>query len=145
MLLKLFPVNERYRTAGIFSLITQVLQGLFLLLWGNAAPSWSLIFTLPALGISLLGNFHEFHAHSELLWGLDSLLAEKWERLWTWNIASTGIFIGGTVLALLIDVVGLLLALAGTIGMLAVSILTPIYLYQTAKALTYSVATAAEQ
>jgi len=134
ILLKLGSVDEDYRAAGICALIAGGVGAVTAIYNGpGEAAGWTLIFTLPAAVVALVGEYKEFMAHSMVLAGVDNELSEKWENLWKWNIGLTlGIF--GCILVVVILPILALLAMVGVaIGILVVGILKLVYLYRTAK------------
>ena len=134
ILLKLGSEEDRYRTAGICSLIAGVSSALAAIINGGAdGVTWILIFTIPAAIVAIVGEYNEYMAHSAVLSGVDNELSEKWEVLWKWYIGLyLGIF-GSILLMLIIPVLGAIAVLGTTIGTVVVSILKLVYLYRTAK------------
>ena len=134
ILLKLGSEEDRYRTAGICSLIAGVSSALAAIINGGAdGVTWILIFTIPAAIVAIVGEYNEYMAHSTVLSGVDNELSEKWEVLWKWYIGLyLGIF-GSILLMLIIPVLGAIAVLGTTIGTVVVSILKLVYLYRTAK------------
>ena len=134
ILLRLSPLEGRYRIAGICSLITAVTGILLFILFGTSkAPAWSMIITLPALVVDMVGSYHEISAHSSVLIGVDYELSEKWDALWKWYVRCMACFIGSILLMLIVPVLGAILLLAAFVGILIVSIVKLVYLYRTAK------------
>lgn len=134
ILLKLGTVEDRYRTAGICALIAGGASTAAAIINGiSDGAAWSLILTLPASVVSLVGENKEYSAHSAVLTGVDTDLSGKWERLWKWYI---GLFLGmfGCLLTMLIaPVLGTIALLGCVIGTIVVSIMKLVYLYRTAK------------
>lgn len=134
ILLKLGTEEEGYRTAGICGLIAAAVNVVVTLVNGpGESAGWTLIFTLPAAVVAMVGQYHKYMSHAAVLAGVDSELPEKWETLWKWNLALTlGIF--GCIFLILIIPLLAAIALLGTgIGMIVVGILELVYLYRTAK------------
>lgn len=134
VLLKLSAENVRYRTAGICVWISGGIGIVITLLSGGVeGSSGTLFFTLPAVVVSLVGEYYEYKAHSEVLRDVDICLSEKWDILWKWNF---GIFLGlfgCIVVMMLVPVLGLFVFIAIGIASIVVSILELVYLYRTAK------------
>lgn len=134
ILLYLASEEDGYRTAGICSLVAGGISVLVSVISGPGdAPAGSLLFTLPAAIVALVGEFKEFTAHSDVLADVDRELSEKWCVLWKWNI---GLYVGMlacTVVVFIIPLLGALGVLAASIGLLVVSIMKLVYLYKTAK------------
>lgn len=135
MLLKLGTEEDGYRTAGICTLIAAAGNFITTLISsGPVTAGWSLIITLPAAIVGLFGQYHEFMAHSAVLTGVNNELAQQWETLWKWDIGMMLGLLGSILVLLVIPILGLLLVLAGAIGLIVVEILRLMYLYRTAKA-----------
>ena len=134
ILLKLGSEEDRYRTAGICSLIAGVSSALAAMINGGSdGATWILIFTIPAAIVAIVGEYNEYMAHSAVLSGADNELSEKWEVLWKWYI---GLFLGmfGCIIVMLIlPILGAIAILGCAIGTVVVSILKLVYLYRTAK------------
>ena len=134
ILLKLGSEEDRYRTAGICALIAGGVSAVVAIITGSAEEAtWTLLFTLPAAVVAMVGEYNEYMAHSAVLSGVDNELSEKWETLWKWYI---GLFLGmfGCIIVMLIiPILGAIAILGCAIGTIVVSILKLVYLYRTAK------------
>ena len=134
ILLKLGSEEDRYRTAGICALIAGGVSAVVAIITGTAEEAtWTLLFTLPAAVVAMVGQYNEYMGHSTVLFGVDNELSEKWEVLWKWYI---GLFLGmfGCIIAMLIiPVLGAIAMLGCAIGTVVVGILKLVYLYRTAK------------
>ena len=134
ILLKLGSEEDRYRTAGICALIAGGISAVVAMITGTGEEAtWTLLFTLPAAVVAMVGEYNEYMAHSAVLSGVDNELSEKWEVLWKWYI---GLFLGmiGCILLMLIaPVLGAIVILGCAIGTVVVGILKLVYLYRTAK------------
>lgn len=84
--------------------------------------------------VDMLGEYYEFMGHTDVLCDVDTVLSDKWFNLWKWYLGTFLCIIGGTVLAVMIPLIGLLVVLAATVGTLVVNVLKIVYLYKTAKA-----------
>ena len=134
-LLQLQGEDGRYRTAAIcvaipllLTLTVQLISG------GGEVPGWTVVLTLPAAIISLVGEYHKCMAHSSVVGGVDSGLGEKWQKIWKWQVIALGSLIGSIVLMLIVPVLGALVAMAAAIAVLVVSIMEIVALYQSAEA-----------
>ena len=134
-LLQLQGEDGRYRTAAIcvaipllLTLTVQLISG------GGEAPGWSVVLTLPAAIISLVGEYHKCMAHSSVVGSVDSGLGEKWQKIWKWQVIALGSLIGSIVLVLIVPVLGALVAMAAAVAVLVVSIMEIVALYQSAEA-----------
>ncbi|MBQ8238313.1 MAG: DUF3795 domain-containing protein [Oscillospiraceae bacterium] len=134
ILLKLASEEERYRTAGICSLIANAASILIAVVSGGGeTPTWTLLISLPASAASFFGVYNECMAHSAVLTGVDNLLAEKWEKLWKWYIGLLCAMIGGIVVMLILPLLGVIAMLVSVIGTAVVGIVKLVYLYRTAQ------------
>lgn len=134
ILLKLGSEEDRYRTAGIFALISGGLSAVLMALPGvTQSQGWVLLLAIPVAIVELVSEYHEYNAHSAVVTELDGQLSEKWETLWKWFIGLyLGLF-GCVFVTLLAPVLGALSLIGALIGILVVSILKLVYLYRTAK------------
>lgn len=133
ILLRLGNMEERYKPAAICCLVSGLVPALLLLLVGNQAGNWTLLLTIPATIVGMVGKYNEFMAHSEVLQDMDMELSEKWEMLWKWYIGCYAAVIGSLLLVVIVPVLGLLVTLAAAIGIIVIDILQMVYLYKTAK------------
>lgn len=134
LLLKVASEEDRYRTAGICTLAGAGISGLVAGFSGGAATQpWTLILTVPAAVIGLVGQYHEFMAHGTVLREIDNDLSGKWEVLWKWYIGLYLGMFGCIVVSVLMPLLGAIALLATGIGVLVVGILKLVYLYRTAK------------
>lgn len=134
ILVKLGSEEAQYRTAGICSLISGSVSLLIACVSGGAeAPNWTLLFSLPAAIIALVGEYNEFSAHSKVLSDLDDTLSADWNSLWKWFIGTYGAMMGSILIILIAPILGLLVLIAAAIGLIVVSIIKLVYLYKTAK------------
>ena len=134
ILLKLGSEEDRYRTAGICTLIAGASSALAAIINGGSdGATWILIFTIPAAIVAIVGEYNEYMAHSAVLSGVDNELSENWEVLWKWYIGLFAGIFGSILLMLIIPVLGAIAVIGATIGTVVVSILKLVYLYRTAK------------
>lgn len=134
-LLKLASTDEHYRKAGIFVLIAGGVSAAVAVVAGatGETPTWTLLLTIPAAIVALVGEYNEYMGHSAILSGVDNELSEKWDVLWRWYI---GLFLGmfGCILVMLIiPILGALALIGAAIGLAVISIKKLVYLYHTAK------------
>ncbi|MBQ9766614.1 MAG: hypothetical protein IJW37_00730 [Lachnospiraceae bacterium] len=119
-----------YGRAGLFSLIGNgisiVLAVVFTLL-DRPLPN---LLALPVLVLTLMSEYHEFKAHSEVLEGVDYVLSEKWTKLWrAYILALVAIFLSSFIF---LPIISTLIELASLIAVLVCMILKYCYLYRTA-------------
>ena len=130
--IRLREQNERYRTVGILTIAAAILSPLVNVLTGDSMEILvALLLVFGYGGLGLYSTYQEYTAHAEVLAGADDALAEKWCKLWTWEIVLLGVIIGGLFLMLLIPTLGALMALGGTIGEVVVAIMRIVYLHKT--------------
>ncbi len=134
ILLQLTQQDFQYKTAGILCLITAAANAVISVISGvGEIPDWTLVISLPTAVISLVGEYNEFMAHSGVLRNINIELSEKWEQLWKWNIKCYAALIASIVAMLVLPLIGLLLLIAGGIGVIVVSVMKLVYVYRTAK------------
>lgn len=146
ILLRLSHVKARYGTAGklLFLSLAVSIPGKLLFLsfalgisgsfLSNEAYTslWSLLFFVLAGIISLIGDYHEFTAHTDILSGAQDALSKDWFILRKWYIGSFGALLAGIILLQLPSLLGFIISLTASIGGLIVSIVKVAYLYKTA-------------
>lgn len=134
VLLKMNRVAQGYSTAGVCTILTMVIYGLVTFLVGTAEPPvWAALLIFVSAIVGLVAEYHEYMGHATVLYGVNQELSGKWRTLWSWNI---GLFVGVwvcTVLAVLIPLLGALGLLGSAIGLLVVSIMKLVYLWQSAQ------------
>ena len=135
VLLKLGKENDRYTYSNryIYSggccLVAEMLNVVFAIF-----PAMQIILLeLISLVILLVGEYNEYIGHSGVLQRVDFVLSEKWRRLWKWYIGLFAALIGSVFFVYLLPLLGFLALLATIIGLVIVTILKYVYLYQTAK------------
>ncbi len=132
VLLRLSGEEERYKTAGICSLVSSALNGIAAFLPETAAPA-ALALSIPVAIVGFVGEYNEYTAHANVLSGVDSELSANWERLWKWYIGLFCAMMGSLVITVIAPILGLILVLLAAVGSIVVSILKLVYLYRTAK------------
>ena len=134
ILLKLGSEEDRYRTAGICALIAGGVSAVVAIITVAAEEAtWTLLFTLPAAVVAMVGEYNEYMGHSAVLSGVDNELSEKWEVLWKWYIGLVLGMFGCIIVMLIIPILGAIAILGCAIGTVVVGILKLVYLYRTAK------------
>jgi len=133
ILLKLSAEEGGFAVAGLCMLVSSLISGILKLCFPAETPSWTLILTLPAAIVSLVGAYMELHAYADTLAGLDEDQAEKWRRLWKWTVGAMAVMFGSLLLVLIAPLLGLLTTLAGAIASVITSVVKLVYLYQTAQ------------
>lgn len=134
ILLQMTQQDFQYKTAGILCLVASAVGAVIFLVSGTSEPpAWTLVISIPAAVISLVGEYYEFMAHSAVVNDIDRELALKWEQLWKWNIKCYAALIASIVLMTILPIIGLIALLIGAIGLAVVSITKLVYVYRTAK------------
>lgn len=132
ILLKLATVEERYRTAGICIFVSAAVSVLVIAI-SAAASILGLIISISGLIVALVGEYNEFQGHSNVLADVDDERSAKWTSLWKWYIGCILAMPCGLVVLTMIPLLGLILICCAGIGVIIVSIMKLVYLYQTAK------------
>lgn len=134
ILLRLSVIGARYRIAGVCRILATILELIAVLVLREEGDTvWRLLLTLPAAAVGAYGEYAEFNTHAEVLYDANVELSEKWHSLWKWYIGLMGAIVGSLLVTFLIPSLGVLIMLAGIIGLLVVSVKKLIYLYQTAQ------------
>ncbi len=133
VLLKLSRENAHYRTSGICCLIAAAAGIVVTLATGGDTAAFPLVLTLPALVLSLVGEYHEYAGHSEVISYYDHQMAGNWSDLWKWYIGVYIALMGGIVFMMIVPILGALVTIVAAIALTVVAILKLIYLYRSAK------------
>ena len=131
ILVKMSERESQYQIAGIFMIITNVINTATDVF--EVSEGWSFFILLPALVLGLIATYNEFMAHASAMSGIDDTMSKKWRALWTWYVRILLCFVGSIILMLIIPLVGLVALLGATIGVVVVSIVKMVYLYRSAK------------
>lgn len=135
ILIKMSQEEERYRVAGICTLVPALISALLLVFSrGEELTGFWLIILIPAAIVALVGEYYEFVALSAVLVGIDDVLSDKWSTLWKWYVGCMAGAIGSVVLLFFVTFLGLIVFIASGIGLIVVSIVKLVYLYRTAMA-----------
>ena len=103
-LLKLTPLNARYRKAGIFR------AGMLACALFTALLFGSLLLTLAASVFSILSVYQEYRAHEEVTAEMNPALSRSWGKLFYWQIAAA------ILLSLASTVTAVVLSLSQRVG-----------------------------
>ena len=130
VLLFLKSTCPSYGRAGLFSLISNGISIVLAVVFTLLSRSVPGILTLPTLVFTLMSEYHEFKAHSEVLEGVDYALSEKWTKLWrAYVLALVAFFLSAFIF---LPIISALITLASLIAVLVCMILECCYLYRTA-------------
>ncbi|MBP5225080.1 MAG: hypothetical protein J6Z38_05810 [Lachnospiraceae bacterium] len=134
ILFKLAGEDDEYRIAGIFELIGVAASIVMLFLPpADEDATLTLVVTVPAAVISILGEYHEYNAHANILISASHDLSDKWRTLWKWLLGMQLAVIGSVLVTLILPPLGIATLFVTAIGTLAVYVMKLIYLYRTAK------------
>lgn len=130
--IRLRDQNHRYRTVGILTISIAILSPLVNALTGDSMDILIALFLVFAYGaLGLYSSYQECTAHAEVLTGADDDLAEKWCKLWTWEIILLGVTVAGLFMMIFSPVLGAMAAFGGAIGAVVVAIMRIVYLHRT--------------
>lgn len=134
VLYKMSAEGIRYRGAALCRFISAAFSILLLPMSADSENPLVVIMALVAVVIDMIGEYYEYMGHTDVLADVDRKLSGKWFRLWKWYLAAfLGIF-AGTVLAVMIPILGMLVMLVCTVGTVIVGILKIVFTYKMAKA-----------
>lgn len=131
-LLKIASESMNYRNSAICRFITVAVAIAVIPISDNTEFFIAIPVVILSIVMDMVGEYYEFMGHAEVLRGADRTLSYKWLTLWKWYIGTFLGMIGGTVLAVMIPLIGLIVVLASTVGTLVISIVKIVYIYKTA-------------
>ena len=132
VLLKIASESMNYRNSAICRFITVAVAIAVIPISDNTEFFIAITVVILSIVMDMVGEYYEFMGHAEVLRGADRTLSYKWLTLWKWYIGTFLGMIGGTVLAVMIPLIGLIVVLASTVGTLVISIVKIVYIYKTA-------------
>ena len=94
-----------------------------------------LTFWIITVAITLASDYYEFKAHSAIINPYDVVLANKWKRLWTYDLIGIAILMLGLIMLMPMPLIAAMITLVASIIMIVVSILKIIYIYKTSNIL----------
>lgn len=130
ILLKLSSAHSKYKIAGICYLSLQIMSVAGYTL--KDGSGWYIFLSIVMVIVSLICEYNEIEAHSDVLEDIDDELASKWYGLWIANIVMVAGIIGGTILLFVWEGLGALILIASSICAIVIGVLKLIYLYRTA-------------
>lgn len=133
ILLRLSKLEEDYKAAAVCILIGAGIGFTTNLICGGREEAWTLLLTIPATIVNLVGKYKEYGAHAAAAAEVDCDLSEKWETLRKWFVIVYIAMIGSLLLAW-IPLLAVLVIFASAIGMIVLAIAEMVILYNTAKA-----------
>ena len=124
--------DKNYKTAGLLQIPLIAVNLIQAIVFGTDVPLWYSGISLVVSLIGLYGTYLEFKTHAYVTATVDPMLSANWMKLWKWMMICMIVSIC-SVFLLLIPIIGILVMVAGLIGLVVCSIIKLIYLYRTAK------------
>lgn len=135
-LLRLSGMSRQYRTAGILCFVS-IAVVLIVFIVAQINPWNTSYYVLPLLvGIAadVLMAIFEYNGHEELLSTVDARLSHRWRLLWIWNLVLVFVALSSIILIFILMFLGLAAALFSALGILVVTIISLVSLWQTGQA-----------
>ena len=133
VLMKIASESMHYRNSAICCFITAVISVAVIPISDDTESFIAISVVIVSVVINMIGEYYEFIGHTDVLRDVDRALSDKWFKLWKWYIGTFLGMIGGTVLAVIIPLIGMIVVLASTIGTFVVSIVKIVYIYKMSK------------
>lgn len=124
--------DKNYKTAGLLQIPVFVVSLIETIAFGSEVPLWYSGISLVAALVGLYGTYLEFKTHAYVTATVDPMLSANWMKLWKWMMICMIVSIC-SVFLILIPIIGILIMVAGLIGLVVCSIIKLVYLYRTAK------------
>lgn len=133
VLMKIASESMHYRNSAICCFITVVISVAVIPISDDTESFIAISVVIVSVVINMIGVYYEFMGHADVLRDVDRTLSDKWFKLWKWYVGTFFGMIGGTVLAVIIPLIGMIIVLASTIGTFVVSIVKIVYIYKMSK------------
>ena len=133
VLMKIASESMHYRNSAICCFITAVISVAVIPISADTESFIAISVVIVSVVINMIGVYYEFMGHVDVLRDVDRTLSDKWFKLWKWYVGTFFGMIGGTVLAVIIPLIGMIIVLASTIGTFVVSIVKIVYIYKMSK------------
>lgn len=133
VLMKIASESMHYRNSAICCFITAVISVAVIPISADTESFIAISVVIVSVVINMIGEYYEFMGHADVLRDVDRTLSDKWFKLWKWYVGTFFGMIGGTVLAVIIPLIGMIIVLASTIGTFVVSIVKIVYIYKMSK------------
>ena len=133
ILMKIASESMHYRNSAICCFITAVISVAVIPISDDTESFIAISVVIVSVVINMIGVYYEFMGHADVLRDVDRTLSDKWFKLWKWYVGTFFGMIGGTVLAVIIPLIGMIIVLASTIGTFVVSIVKIVYIYKMSK------------
>ena len=133
ILLKMAKAEELYKTAGCFGLAAAVIGLIAAWICRDMQDDVmvSVIAVIPGI-LGFIYEYCEYMSHASVLKEANAEMSEKWENLWKWYIGLIIAIVSCIVIVLISPVLGGILMLAGTIGLLVLGFVKIAYLHEPA-------------
>ena len=143
ILFMLGKYEKNYKTSAWLRIITVGISLLMIVFAKSAVVQDSLFgimgvvltFWIITVAITLASDYYEFKAHSVIISPYDVVLANKWKRLWTYDLIGIAILMLGVIMIMPMPLVAAMITLVASIIVIVVSILKIIYIYKTSNIL----------
>lgn len=137
-----FVLMSKYEKSYLYSLIALAANVVFGAL-GAFVPAMKgsigllILISLLDSAAAILTAYFEFKGHELVTATVDPYLAEKWSKLFKWDvICVASVFVGTIFVAtLILAILGLIVVVGAAIGAVVLGILKIIYLYESSQAL----------
>ena len=133
VLMKIASESMHYRNSAICCFITAVISVAVIPISDDTESFIAISVVIVSVVINMIGVYYELMGHADVLRDVDRTLSDKWFKLWKWYVGTFFGMIGGTVLAVIIPLIGMIIVLASTIGTFVVSIVKIVYIYKMSK------------
>ena len=134
LLIRLSSVSGNFVKAGVYMIISSVLSfiSIFIPDHSLALELLTALIAIPELILTLLSDYNLYTGYSNIMVNADNTLAVKWDELWTWTKRAMIAMIVDVLLLLLAPLLGAIVLIVCSIGLLIISIIRLIYQYQSA-------------
>ena len=135
-LLRLSGMSRQYRRAGILCFVSIALV-VIVSVAVQINPWNTSYYTLPLLAsiaADVLTAVFEYNGHEELMSTVDVRLSRRWRLLWIWNLVLIFVALASIIVVFIAMFLGLAAALFAAFGTLAVTIISLVSLWQSARA-----------
>ena len=120
ILIKLGVADDQYKTAGILSLVCSGAELLVAMMGGLGGVA--LLISIVILIGGFFAEYSECMAHSYMLKGIDDIMSYRWVDIWKWFLGGSCALLAGTIMTIIIPILGALAVLIASIVLVGVSI-----------------------
>lgn len=136
VLIRLGAVFRRFRTAGVFMLISGVSIFLANILMG-ILPLLAALLLLEGMVLSFLGEYQELTGYAQVMDAVDAARADAWRGLWKWFLIVHIVLYVSELSVVFLPYLGSAFYVLAGLGQLAVTVLKLIYLRRSAEYFRY--------